>query len=131
VLVKIGAVQTIRRIFRKAAWLAFGAILALAVVPTLSHALAAMDGSGPWDICTATTDFAAAHGGVRIDGIATHLQHCPLCGVSGTTPALPPVAGAVLPEPEGADYVAAASPHGRATRLAWALARSRAPPPAT
>jgi hypothetical protein len=101
-LAKIRPVQTMRRLFRQATWLALVAILGLALVPTLSHALAASGAGEPWsEICSAASgQVPSVDAGERHADAGVHLGHCPLCGQVGHAPALPPAdpAGIVLPD---------------------------------
>jgi hypothetical protein len=135
-----------RRHLRPFAWIALVAILALAVLPTLSHALthAASQGPGGWaEVCTQNgpkriavdaggklmdtlieTDGNAAHGG------AAHLQHCPLCALSVDAPVLPPAAPAVLPLALASDAPPPAFLHAPHTLHAWRNAQPRGPPAA-
>lgn len=108
------------------------AVFALALVPTLSRLLAAGTGNSAWaEICTpqGTRLLAAADDG-QAAGKAqggNHLDHCPLCGLSGDAP-LPPAA---------ANAVTMTAPQMLLPRLfldaprplfAWAAAQPRAPP---
>lgn len=108
------------------------AIFALAFVPTVSRLLAAGTGNAAWaEICTpqGTRLLAAADDGQASGTVqgGSHLDHCPLCGLSGDAP-LPPAA---------ANAVAVTAPRALLPRLflhaprplfAWAAAQPRAPP---
>ena len=84
-----------RRHLRRHGWIALVAIWALALLPTLSQALASATGERAWaEVCTAQgTRWVALDDAAPEPGPAGVLEHCPFCGV---TPALglppPPVA---------------------------------------
>lgn len=134
--------QSIRRLFRQAAWLALVAILALALAPTVSHALAASGPGNPWaEICTdaggrtlvvASAEPAgpttAADAGEAPTGVPAHLGHCPLCGPSGQATALAlPAAGVALAA--SSDTRIALQPQVAPARpSAWPPAQPGAPP---
>lgn len=121
-------------------WLALVAMLALALLPTVSHAIAfaAMDSRGgvAWaEVCTpqgmrlVAVDAAqpAADRSAPVQA-AGHLEHCPLCALGADLPALPPAPPAALPLP-----LAAADPpplflHAPRTLFAWRSAQPRGPP---
>ena len=125
---------------RRACWLAIVAMLALALLPTVSHALAAARGQSPWaEICTPqgtrVVSIADADSGViagRDDGrsgsAGIHLEHCPFCASSAATLGMPPAhtgaavlaAGGIEPPPR---FLQAAH-----TLHAWRSAQPRAPP---
>jgi hypothetical protein len=125
-------VQTIRRLFRQATWLAIFAMLGLALAPTVSHALAASGPGNPWaEICSVAggklvvADVAGAAGGQAEAG--THLGHCPLCGQIGSAPALPSAAFVPV-RIAGAEHRPALFFHAPRLLFAWAAAQPRAPP---
>ena len=81
--------------------LAMLAMLALALLPTVSHALALSRGGNAWaEVCTpqgmrlvAVDDSASDAAPTRTAG---HLEHCALCALAGVA-AAPPPAPAVVP----------------------------------
>lgn len=81
-----------RRPRRLAGCIALAALLSLALVPTLSRALAAALGPGA-AVCRSAPDPMSAP--------ALHLDACALCVLAGCDGALPPVAG-LLPWPRPA-----------------------------
>jgi Protein of unknown function (DUF2946) len=116
-------------------WFAVAALLGLALLPTVSHALAwAQGGRTVWaEICTAqgprlvAIDDAAA-GQDSPATSAAHLEHCPFCAqasaVAGPPPA--PITVPVVPaERTGPPARFFAAPH---TLFAWSSAQPRAPP---
>jgi hypothetical protein len=80
---------------RRHGWIALLAIWALALLPTLSQALASATGERAWaEVCTAQgTRWVALDDAAPEPGPASVLEHCPFCG---GTPALglPPVPAA-------------------------------------
>lgn len=95
-------------------------MLALALVPTLSHALAAGAAEQPWvEVCSVEGGKAAG----------ASLAHCPLCAPAGQVPVLPVGAAAGPSAILGSDIQ---PPARRATPSAadldWASPPSRAPP---
>jgi len=125
------SVQTVRRLFRPATWLAILAMLGLAIAPTISHALAASGPGNPWaEICSAASGqaVAAADAPGRQSDAGAHLGHCPLSGHLGNAPTLPswPSTGcAAAGQAEAAPALFAAAPRPLS---AWAAAQPRAPP---
>ena len=110
-------------------------MLGLALLPTVSHALAAAGGGDPWaEICSA----AGARGqpaaaqpdpaGAPVPAAASHLDHCPLCSVASHVPALPPAEVAMPGSPDGADFIAALFAHATHRPFAWGPAQPRGPP---
>lgn len=123
------AVQAIRRLFRRATWLALVAMLGLALAPTVSHALAASGPGNPWaEICSVAggKTVAVDAAGSRAEAGA-HLGHCPLCGQVGDVPALPGAEYRPV-RVDVAQYHPALLLHAPRTLFAWAVAQPRAPP---
>lgn len=121
-------------------WIALWAMLATALLPTVSHALTSVlqsvrGGASSWaEVCTPQ--------GMRLvavdasDGVPTtapmqaagHLEHCPLCVLAGDVPPLPAAAPAALLLPL---HHAALPPlflHAPTTLHAWRSAQPRGPP---
>jgi hypothetical protein len=102
--------------------IAFIAIFALALLPTVSRLLAHASGNSAWaEICTPRgVKQAPAPAGA-------HLDHCPLCGLAGSALAPPPAAAqatALMPSRAmPALFSAAPLP-----LHAWAAQRARGPP---
>ena len=128
-----GCMITLRSHLRSLAWLALTAMLALALLPGVSHALAAARGDG-YDlttICTAQgtrvialdigTDQTPAPQG-------TGTADCPYCPLGSHLPCLPQTLPQLLTIEQTWGLVAA--PPLRAPRAAfsWAAAQPRAPP---
>ena len=119
-------VQTIRRFLRQACALALVAMLALALAPSVSHALASIGGFDP---AGAVGSASTATSGDPAGTAAMHMQHCPLCSLTGTTPVLPRAATPELPVAAGKALVPACFLYaGARTQHAWATAQPRAPP---
>jgi len=134
-----------------AAWLALFAMLAGALLPGLSQALASARGEAWSAVCTAqgvrwvmaaasdsatdsaansTTDGAAnpaADPGAPLSTVAA--EHCPYCTPSGHAPALPSAAPEALPQPARSTQAPALFLHAPRTLFAWRGAQPRAPPP--
>lgn len=123
-------------LLRRSCWLALFAMLAMALLPTVSHAFAASRGQTSWtEVCTAQ--------GVRIvaidnDGAASsesapapaskHLQSCPFCAPALGALGMPPAA-LYTPAPRPTAAKPAAQPaQARSEALAWRNAQPRAPP---
>lgn len=118
---------------RRVTWLAIFAMLALALVPGASHALARLRGQAAWsEVCTtqgARLVALAGGGAAQAPGTAAtaYLEHCSYCALSFGGLGLPPAPPALLPA------VAAAAPpalplHAPYTLHAWRSAQPRAPP---
>jgi len=78
-------------------WLALVAMLAVALLPTVSHALAhARAGAPAWaEVCTpqglSRVAWASAAGRDTVPlQAAGHWEHCPLCTLAADHPSLPP-----------------------------------------
>lgn len=118
---------------RRSCWIAIFAMLALALLPSVSHALAAARGAaGLAEVCTplgarlvARDDAGRDDAPVQVSGA---LEHCPYCGLSTPSLGMPP---AGLPKLAVA-ATAAHSPRRLAQRpvelLAWRSGLPRAPP---
>lgn len=128
-----------RRHQRLLTWFALVAVLAMALLPTLSHALALARGdAGRWaEVCTPqgmrlvavdlTLD-AAGDGATGLPTAAGHLEHCPLCALGVGAMAPPPA-----PTPALWLLPARAAPspaflHAPRTPQAWCTAQPRGPP---
>lgn len=131
--------QPIRRLFRQATWLALVAIFALALAPTLSHALAASGPGNPWaEICTdaggrtlvaaSLEPAAAADAGDAQTSLPAHLGHCPLCGPSAQALALPLSSAGAVRGVSSDSLVAVQVQVAPARRSVWPPAQPGAPP---
>jgi hypothetical protein len=128
----------LRRQLRPFAWLALAALLALALLPSISHALAFAQGSTVWaEVCTPQGSrlvaVADAAGGTDTDAPASRhamgqLEHCPLCALSTGALGLPSAPPAVVAALLGSDAVPALFLHAPRTLFAWASAQPRGPP---
>jgi hypothetical protein len=137
-------VSALRLQLRPLTWIALVAILALALLPTLSHAWAYShaQGAGGWaEVCTTQGPqrIAVDADGKLADTVidadtnmssAAHLQHCPLCALSFDAPLLPPAAPAALPLALAGSAPPAAFLHAPRTLFAWRSAQPRGPPTA-
>ncbi|MBK6471630.1 MAG: DUF2946 family protein [Betaproteobacteria bacterium] len=117
-------------------WFALAAMLAMAMLPTVSHALAfALGGSAAGaEVCTPQGLRRVAATAAKADAEtapmqpASDLDHCPLCRPAVDHPGLPPVAAqAGLPLSYGEADVPAA-PHLPRMLAPWRSARPRGPP---
>ena len=119
---------------RRSCWLALVAALALALLPTVSHALVASRGHGALvEVCTTQSERVVALGEAADDhgvpvSAGLHLEHCPLCAASATALGLPPSALTL----HRVTVCVAAQPerflHAPETPFAWRSAQPRAPP---
>jgi hypothetical protein len=110
-------------------------MLALALLPTLSHALAFARGGAAWaEVCTpqgmrlVSVDAAQAVDTGAPVQVAGHLEHCPLCALGADLPVLPPAPRAALALPLGAAEMPALFLHAPRTLFAWRSAQPRGPP---
>ena len=110
--------------------IAFVAIFALALLPTVSRLLAHATGSSAWaEICTPRGLQTLTAQGEQAPpaSAAAHLDHCPLCSLAGSALAPPAVAALTI-----AHAPARSMPplFGAAPRPlhAWAALRARGPP---
>jgi Protein of unknown function (DUF2946) len=116
---------------RRFVWLALLAMLALALLPTISHALSAARGGSNWaEVCTPQgLRLVALDGQALPDPVpAVHLEHCPLCALQSAAAAPPPAATVVLPPvPHRAEVpvLFLQAPH---TLFAWCSPHPRGPP---
>lgn len=119
------------------AWIAILAVLAMALLPAVTHALTHLRGdNATWvEVCTPQ--------GMRLVSLASsepapadpvplqaagHLEHCPLCTLSQQLPALPPADIPALPlllEAQARPRLFLHAPH---TLHAWRSAQPRGPP---
>lgn len=121
---------------RLALLLALLATLALAVLPSVSHALAfAHGGASAWaEVCTpqgmrmvAVDPEQQTDSSAPMQAAAT-LEHCALCALAGGASALPasgPVALPLLPNSHALPWLFLHAPH---TLHAWRSAQPRGPP---
>jgi len=120
---------------RRCCWLALLAVFALAIVPTMSRALAAtLAHDSLLELCSqdgkravVSADAAAGeYGDIPLAGI--HLEHCPLCIASAAALGLPPASA----ELQWLSLTEARQPErllpAPRTSLAWCTAQPRAPP---
>jgi len=121
---------------RLSTWLALLAVLAMAVLPTLSHALAwSRGGNAAWaEACTpqgmrlvAVDTAADATPGAPMQA-AGHLEHCPLCALGSDLPLLPPAPQAALPVVVLPALVPARFLQAPHTPHPWRAAQPRGPP---
>jgi hypothetical protein len=120
---------------RRACWLALIAVLALALLPTVSRALAAADGQVSWaEVCTPQGMRAvalAADSGVDEPspaGAGVALEHCPYCATSAVALGMPPAPVTVSRLPALGTELPALFLQAPATLHAWRSAQPRAPP---
>lgn len=134
----------LRQPLRRLTWVALIAIFGLALAPTISHALAHAQGGSVWaEVCTpqgmklvaaadASADVDADGQPAPADGTASlnHLEHCPLCGLSGAALALPPAPVALTLPLTSASLVPRLFLRAPRPMFSWAPAQPRAPPAA-
>ena len=130
----------LRRHLHAAAWIALVAMLALALLPTLSHALAsgqgAGNGPGAWaEVCTpqglaqvALDDAAAGERPAPASSASGHFEHCPFCHLGVDLPTGPPAAAPGVWLAPAAHARPGRVPPAPRTGFVWAGAQARAPP---
>lgn len=102
---------------------------ALALAPSVSHALAAGSAPGPGtEICSTLGLDAASPAGGEESGTALHLEHCPLCMHAAHAPGLPPAQAGVPVAAPGGQALPKAFLHASHPLFAWTRAQPRAPP---
>jgi Protein of unknown function (DUF2946) len=132
--VRLAAVRTDCSHFRRLACIALIAALALALVPTLSRALATQPGKAAWaEVCTTQgLNAVAADAGdaqvVAAGAVMAHLDHCQFCILGAILPGVPTTSAAPpllvsLTQAMPARCLVAAR-----TLRAWTRAPARAPP---
>lgn len=128
-------VKAVRRHLPSFAWLALVAMLALAMLPTVSRAMASAQGeSSAWaEICTAQGMKRVALDSqpgepAMPESASGHLDHCPFCGLSAQALDLPPAPPAVLDLSAAADHLPPLFLQAPRTLFAWCRAQPRAPP---
>ena len=113
-------------------WLALVVMLALALLPTVSHALALQRGGSAWvEVCTPQGMKLVAVDGSEAPAplqAAGHLEHCPACVLQHIDAAPPPTPPALLPLPLEAAAVPPLFLHAPHTLHAWRTAQPRGPP---
>ena len=120
-----------RRHRRLTVWIALLAMLAFALVPTLSRALAPAQGASTWaEICTpqGMRRVALADGDPAPTPASPSLDHCAFCGLSGDGPAPLPAAQPRLPQPPGCASVPSRHLQASRPQPEWRRAQARAPP---
>ena len=105
------------------------AMLALAFVPALSHALSFARGvpSALSEVCTPQGAKLLASNDEAPQPPLSQLEHCPFCGVQGAA-GLPPVPAQLFDAPELSHAVPPLFLTAPRPLFAWAYARPRAPP---
>ena len=112
------------------------AIFALALVPTISRALSFAQGVASWaEVCTpqgtkvVTLEAGAASSDPAPTGsVASHLDHCPLCGLGAGAWALPSAGPAGLAAPPVVQWVPPLFLRAPRPLFAWRSAQPRGPP---
>jgi hypothetical protein len=110
-------------------------MLALALLPTVSQALAfAQGGKSTWaEVCTTqgmklvALDDAPGAGNAPAQP-AAHLDHCPYCSLGASALGLPPAPMSALGLPAAAAHVPPLFLQAPRTLFAWRSALARAPP---
>ncbi len=121
----------LRRRLHALTWLALVGVLALALLPAVSHALAfAGVGGATAEVCTpqGLKRIALDAGEDPAPSANGHLEHCPFCKLGHDAPPLPPVPPAraqALPPGPWRPPLFLQAPR---TLHAWASAQPRAPP---
>ncbi|HJV97296.1 MAG TPA: DUF2946 domain-containing protein [Albitalea sp.] len=121
-----------RQRLRRLTWIALTAMLALALVPTLSHALAFARGQSDLaNVCSAqgtrlvaTDDESPSPSGATFD----HVDQCPLCSLQAASLALPPAADDGVAPLKLSHAVPALFLAAPRLLFAWSAAQPRGPP---
>jgi len=120
--------DSVRRRLRAFAWLAFAAMAAFALLPTVGRALAHAS-AGYVEVCTpAGIQFVAIADGSGPAGDAGHHEPCPFCGSAFGAllpPPAPPAVAVLRPPTDAPAPVVATAPPAPD---AWASIQPRAPP---
>ena len=122
----------IRHQLNRLTWLSLVLMLVLALVPTVSRALASVDPGGPWaEVCSVGGSrlvLADAGADSQAPGATSHLDHCPLCGVGAGPLGLPvEVATHAAPRAEAARWLTW-PPSAVPVLHGWTTVRPRGPP---
>jgi Protein of unknown function (DUF2946) len=127
-------VNALRRQLQPITWLALLAMLALALLPTLSHALAAKNGSTAWaEVCTpqgmrvVAVDPGVGDPAAPVSAVG-HLEHCPYCAQLAGAAGLPPAAPGVWGLLSGADALPALCFQAPRKLSWWVAGQPRGPP---
>lgn len=118
---------------RRIAWIALIAFWALALVPTVSRALAFASGDGAWaEVCTAQGARLVALEGrdSPLPQASPALDHCEFCSLGLDNVAPPPATAATLPLPLATDGPPRLFLQAPCPLFAWRSAQPRAPPAA-
>jgi hypothetical protein len=125
---------TVRKHLQRFVGLALTAMLALALLPTVAHALSfAQGGKGALaEICTpqgaqwVVVEGSAPGNELPMTGIH-HLEDCPYCGQGASALGMPPALPTAWAANSGAD-VPPLFLHAPRTQFAWIAAQPRGPP---
>jgi hypothetical protein len=130
-------VSTYRSFRRALTWIALLAMASMALLPTISHALAQPGGPAPWnEICTSQGMSSMAVAGDASDAgkppgsepSLSKFEHCAFCGL-GAGHLAPPAASRVeLALPELSNALPALFPQAPYLLFAWGSAQPRGPP---
>lgn len=124
---------TFRHRLRRFSWLACLALCALVLAPTVSRALAAVQGQpAAWaEVCTPQgLQRVVLDDGSTLPASAVQpmTDHCALCGLASAVPLPPAPAVTAHLVWDGADAVPVLFLHAPRPLHAWTVAQSRAPP---
>jgi hypothetical protein len=125
--------STLRAHLRSLSWLALAAMLALALLPSVSHALRFAQGDplSLAEICTPQGMRTVLVDGAADDNMpatAAAGADCPYCSLCGHLAALPPASPSMLPPMVAQAAVPSLFLQAPRTLFAWASAQPRAPP---
>jgi Protein of unknown function (DUF2946) len=132
----VHSLPTPRQHQRLLTWLALVAVLGMALLPTLSHALAFARGDASrWaEVCTpqgmrlVAVDDSAGAEDKTLPTASGQLEHCPLCALGAGAMAPPPAPLAVLWLPLAGAEPPTAFLQAPRTAHAWRSAQPRGPP---
>lgn len=125
-----------RAMHRCAAWIACFAILLASLAPSISHAVAAAQGTpNAWiEICTVDgsklmmVDADQNPQAPTPTEKAIHFEHCPFCLSHAGSFGLPPTADFLMPVVSGDHVLPSLFYQASRPLFAWAVAQPRAPP---
>ena len=126
--------NAVRRRLNPLTWLALVMMLALVLLPTLSHALAFAQGQTSWaEVCTPQGMRVVAVGATDSNSggptqAVGHLEHCPYCSLGALALGFPPASASLAVLVMLQNKPPALFLQGPRTLFAWHSAQPRGPP---
>ena len=125
---------TVRKQLRGFVWLALAAMLAMALLPTVAHALTFAQGgkSSLAEICTPRgmqwVQLDGAPADTELPAAVDHMEDCPYCSRAMSMTGLPPPVLQLQLQPQTGGAKPPLFLHAPRTLFAWASAQPRGPP---